>query len=83
MALRIRPLKNEEKSRGYRCVAEKVDDRVRIKNCWRFSHMKMLRKQIEKLRGTVVCIVKNRKYFGCKEVSQGFFDTFDGAIGQT
>ena len=39
--------------------------------------MKMLRKQIEKLLGTVVCIVKNRKYFGCKEVSQGFFDTFD------
>ena len=30
VALRIRPLKNDEKSRGYRCVAEKVDDRVRI-----------------------------------------------------
>ena len=31
VALRIRPLKNDEKSRGYRCVAEKVDDRVRIR----------------------------------------------------
>ena len=28
VALRIRPLGQEEKSRGIKCVAEKVDDKV-------------------------------------------------------
>ena len=30
VALRIRPMKNEERTRGFRNVAEKVDDRVII-----------------------------------------------------
>ena len=30
MALRIRPLKREELTRGYKAVATKVDDKVRI-----------------------------------------------------
>ena len=30
VALRIRPLKREEISRGYKAVANKVDDKVRI-----------------------------------------------------
>ena len=30
VALRIRPLREEEKVRGLKCVAEKVDDKVSI-----------------------------------------------------
>ena len=30
VALRIRPLREEEKARGLKCVAEKVDDKVSI-----------------------------------------------------
>ena len=30
VALRIRPLREEEKARGSKCVAEKVDDKVSI-----------------------------------------------------
>jgi hypothetical protein len=39
VALRIRPMKSDEKNRGYRVVAEKVDDKVRL--CF-ISHHKTL-----------------------------------------